>query len=172
MRRILALLALGALAACAPQQKAKIEEDLGKRLSPGCYTVDLFDPYRLEYPEAGVPAENRKFLGVWKNGAWGGNWCHDLYITKVLADGSVELLDAYGPSSKHGHEATVYKRKGKIENGVLTFMSHKQTPVSYTLAGEYLIGTRKDLFGTIEITMSRTDRVAEVPVPPRKPVRS
>ncbi|MEM1300499.1 MAG: hypothetical protein AAGH68_14595 [Pseudomonadota bacterium] len=172
MRRILALLALGALAACAPEQKAKIEEDFSKRLSPGCYTVDLFDPYRLEYPEAGVSAENRKFLGVWKNGAWGGNWCHDLYITNVFADGSVELLDAYGPSAKHGHEATVYKRKGKIENGVLTFLSHKQTPVSYRLAGEYLVGTRKDLFGTIEITMSRTDRLAEVPVPPRKPVRS
>ena len=82
------------------------------------------------------------------------------------------MLDAYGPSAQHSHEATVYKRKGRIENGVLTFMSHKQTPVSYKLVGEFLVGERKDLFGTIEITMSRTDKVAEVPVPPRKPVRS
>lgn len=172
MRRIVVLLALGALAACAPERKAKIEVDLRERLSPDCYTVDLFDPYRLEYPSAEVSAENRKFLGVWKNGAWGGNWCHDLYITKVSPDGTVELLDAYGPSAKHGHEATVYKRTGRIDKGVLTFMSHKQTPVSYKLAGEYLVGTRKDLFGTIEITMSRTDRLAEVPVPPRRPARS
>ncbi|MFK7941690.1 MAG: hypothetical protein AB8B85_02070 [Paracoccaceae bacterium] len=172
MRRTLALLALGLLAACAPQKKAQVEADLSKQLSPGCYTVDLFDPYRLEYPEAGVSPKDLGFLGVWQNGAWDGDWCHDLYITRVSADGSVELLDAYGPSARFGHEATVYRRKGRISDGVLTFISHKQTPVSYRLVGDYLVGQRKGLFGVIDITMSRTDRVAVVPVPPRKPVRS
>ena len=172
MRRILALCALGVLAACAQPKKPEVKVDLSKKLSPGCYTVDLFDPYQLEFPEAAVPADARKFLGVWQNGAWNGEWCHDLYVTKVLADGTVEVLDAYGPSASQKHEASVFKRTGRIKDGVLTFISHRNTPVSYRLVDGFLVGERKSVFGSAEITMSRTDRVAEIPVPPRKPVRS
>ena len=173
MKRILALLALGMLAACAPKKQAAVKTaDLTDQLSPGCYTVDLFDPYRLEYPEPGVTAEQRKFLGVWQNGSWNDEWCHDLYVTKISADGTVEVLDAYGPYPRFKYEASVYKRVGKIENGVLTFISHADAPVSYRLVGDFLVGTRQDIFGKSDITMSRTDRLAVVPVPPRKPVRS
>lgn len=170
MRRSLALLALCVLAACAPEKRAAVEVDFRKKLSPGCYTVDLFDPYRLEYPASGVSDEHRKFLGVWKNGAWGGRWCHDLYITRIDPDGTVDLLDAYGPSTSHGSEATVYRRKGKLEDGVLTFMSHNYSPVTYRLVGDFLVGKRKDALGLFEITMSREDGLALTPVPPRKPV--
>lgn len=169
MRRILAFLALAALAACAEEKRAKVQVDVSKRLSPGCYTVDLFDPYKLEAPGPAVSVENRKFIGVWKNGAWGGRWCHDLYITKVSPDGTVDLLDAYGPSSAHGTEATVYRRTGQIKDGVLTFFSHARTPVSYRIVGDYLVGERKDVLGTFEITMSREDGLAEVPVPQSRP---
>jgi hypothetical protein len=173
MRRLLAVAVTIGLAGCVSAEKrAEIEVDLSKRLSPGCYTVDLFDPYRIEYPLPDVPAESRKFLGVWKNGAWGDNWCHDLYVTQVHADGTVDVIDAYGPKPNSTIDAHVFKRKGKIENGVLTFQSRFNSPVSYRLVGEFLVGERLDAFGKMEITMSREFGLAEVPIPPRNPRRS
>ena len=173
MKPVLVLGLLFALTACVqPSNKPEATVDLSDQLSPGCYTVDLFDPYRLEHPGASVPAEARKFLGVWQNGAWGGDWCHDLYVTEIRPDGSVVVLDAYGPSQARGHEASVYRRVGQIQNGVLSFLSHGKTPVSYRLQGDFLVGQRKGFRGHLDIVMSRTDRIAEIPVPPRKPRRS
>ena len=173
MRRLLATVAVLAIAGCAaPEKRAAIEVDLSKRLSPGCYTVDLFDPYRIEYPSADVPAEVRQFLGVWKNGAWGGRVCHDLYVTEALPDGRVTVIDAYGPDGNYGRDAMVFTRTGRVEDGVLTFMSIGSAPVKYRMVGEYLVGERLDAFGKFEITMSRTERVAVVPIPPVKPART
>jgi hypothetical protein len=190
MKRLVAALGLLAIAGCAEEQQAKVEVDLGKRLSPGCYTVDLFDPYTIEQPGPDVPEEAMAFLGVWKDGAWGGHWCHDLYITRAFADGSVELLDAYGPFREAGYEATVFKRRGRVENGVLKFFSRDRSPVEYRIVGGYLVGERRGTLGTFEITMSRAEgpvgfaaapaedlggvvrAVAMVPVPPRKLLRS
>ena len=173
MRRLVPVaVLLGFLASCANEEKrAEVVVDLSKKLSPGCYTVDLFDPYIIEYPGSEVPEDYRKFLGVWKNGAWGGLWCHDLYITRVDADGSVELLDAHGPYAAYEAEATVFKRKAQIKDGVLSFMSYGRAPVNYRLVGEYLLGERRDVMGTFEITMSRVETFAEVPIPLRNPKR-
>ena len=123
MRRLMMAVLATALAGCIQPQKkpVAVAPDLSDQLKIGCYTVDLFDPYRIEYPTAGVPAEHVKFLGVWKDGAWNGTWCHDLYITEVRADGTVTLLDAYGPNLNRGWEAQVYKRTGLITDGVLRF---------------------------------------------------
>ena len=170
MFRYLAILGAVFAIACTPQKRAQIEVDIAKRLSPGCYTVDLFEEYRIEYPEAGVPAEASQFLGVWKNGAWNGRWCHDLYVTKANPDGTVNVIDAYGPDGG-GREATVFKRVGKVENGVLSFHSQGSAPVEYRIIDEYLVGERRDAFGKYEITMSREIGIALVPIPPRKPVR-
>lgn len=178
MRRLLAVVGLLAVAGCAEKKQAQIEADISKGLSPGCYTVDLFDPYEIETPGPDVPADAAAFLGVWKNGAWGGHWCHDLYITRAFADGSVELLDAYGPYRAANIEATVFKRRGKVNDGVLTFRSQGRSPVNYRIVDGYLVGERRGTLGTFEITMSRVDgsgvapAVAQVPLPPRKPVRS
>jgi hypothetical protein len=178
MRKLLAVTALLAIAACAEEKRAEVETDLRKKLSPGCYTVDLFDPYKIEEPGSDVPEDARAFLGVWKNGAWGGRWCHDLYITKAFSDGQVELLDAYGPYREAGIEATVFKRTGRVKDGVLSFTSQHGSPVEYRLVGDYLVGERRGTLGTFEITMSREDglgptrKLAEVPVPPKKPLRS
>lgn len=190
MKRLAAIISLLAIAGCAEEKQAKVEVDLGKQLSPGCYTVDLFDPYEIHSPGPDVPDDARAFLGVWKNGAWGGHWCHDLYITKAFDDGTVELLDAYGPYRQAGYEATVFKRKGRVEDGVLTFTSRDRSPVKYRIVGGYLVGERKGTLGTFEITMSREEgvdgvstshaeasdgavpAVAMAPMPPRKPVRS
>ena len=138
-------------------------------LAADCYTVDLFDPYNIEYPEAGVPKESSAFLGVWKQGAWNGSWCHDLYVTKVYADGRVDVIDAYAPGGNN--DATVFKRTGRIENGVLKFKSIGSAEVSYTVNGNFLIGKRLDKFGRSEITLNRDIGLALVPVPPVKPVR-
>ena len=171
MQRLFAFACMIAITACTPQKRAEIQVDLSKKLSPGCYTVDLFDPYRIEYPAAEVPGDARKFLGVWKNGAWNGKVCHDLYVTKAYPDGTVDVIDAYGPNRGRGREATVFKRKGTVKDGVLSFHSVGAAPVNYRLEGEYLVGSRIDAFGKYEITMSREDGLAEVPIPPRKPVR-
>ena len=171
MQRLVAALAMLVVAGCAEKEIKKVEVDISKRLSPGCYTVDLFDPYTIHRPEENVPDEWRDFLGVWKNGAWGGHWCHDLYVTKVHADGRVDLLDAYGPYRDYGIEATVFKRQGRIVDGVLTFLSQGGSPVKYRLVGDYLVGSRKGALGKFEITMSREEGLAMIPIPPKKPVR-
>lgn len=171
MQKTIAVLAVLLAVGCTAEKRAKVEVDLRKNLSPGCYTVDLFDPYEIQYPGPEVPTEHAQFLGVWQNGAWGGTWCHDLYITKVFPDGRVELLDAHGPDGA-GYEATVFKRTGQIQDGVLTFTSVGSVPVSYRLVGEFLVGERRSTIGSVEITMSRTDGIALVPVPPEKPVRA
>lgn len=173
MRKLLAIVAVLAVAGCVkPEKRAALEVDLSKRLSPGCYTVDLFDPYQIEYPAANVPKEVRQFLGVWKNGAWGGRTCHDLYITQAFPDGRVTVIDAYGPDSNSGRDATVFTRTGIVSNGVLTFQSIGSAPVNYRMVGEFLVGERLDAFGKFEITMSREEALAEVPIPPVKPART
>jgi len=175
MLRLMNVAAVLAVAGCvtpnAPPVSGKLNH--ADNLIPGCYTVDLFDPYRIEYPAANVPREMSNFLGVWKNAGWNGNWCHDLYITEVRADGTVTLLDAYGPNKGQGLEATVFKRTARIENGVLKFKSIGYAPVSYELAegGHYLLGNRTDAAGRYKITMNRVDGIAVVPVPPEKPDR-
>ncbi len=165
-------LALGtaiALAACV-QPKPKQKANLADNLSPDCYTVDLFDPYQIEYPAADVPPEARKFLGVWKNGAWNGNWCHDLYVTRVYSDGRVEVIDTHGPNPNSGIDATAFKRTGRIQNGELYLQSNGVT-VRYRIVDDFLLGSRTDIYGDFVITLSREDGLAQVPVPPIKPVR-
>ena len=176
MRKLIWVAAVLALTACVTTKKqAKTEPDspdLTKDLSIGCYTVDLFDPYRINYPKAGVSPENAKFLGVWKDGAWDKDeWCHDLYITEVRADGSVVLLDAYGPNPNRGSEAVVFKRIGQIEDGVLSFVSGG-AKVSYRVRGNFLVGQRVDLFSSMNATIRRVDGIAFVPIPPRRPRRT
>ncbi len=178
MKRLVAVVGLLAVAGCAEEKQAQVEVDISKRLSPGCYTVDLFDPYKIVKPGSDVPADATAFLGVWKNGAWGGRWCHDLYITEAFADGSVVLLDAYGPYREANIEATVFKRKGRVRDGILKFTSQGGSPVEYRIVNGYLVGERRGTLGTFEITMSRVDglgplpAMAQVPMPPRKPLRS
>jgi len=177
MKGFATVLAALALMGCVEQSQTeptqqKTEFELSQALVPGCYTVDLFDPYTLEYPGEDVSVEYRRFLGVWKNGAWGGEWCQDIYITKIYPDGSVDLIDAHGPFRAANIEATVFKRKGRIRDGVLTFSSFGKTQASYQLGGSYLVGRRKDYLGDFEITMNRTEGLAWVPIPPKNPRRT
>ncbi len=175
MWRLVLIAGALALSACVmkPPVKPATPESHADNLKVGCYTVDLFDPYRLQFPENGVPRANSKFIGVWKDAAWDGEWCHDLYVTEVRQDGTVTLLDAYGPSTKQNREATVFKRQAVIKDGALTFTSVGGASVVYRLSenGNFLIGRRIDALGKSEITMARRDGVAVPPIPPKKPAR-
>lgn len=172
MKRYVAAAAMLALAGCAKEEPVEVAVvDLSEKLSPGCYTVDLFDPYTIENPPPEVAQEAHQFLGVWKDGAWNGTWCHDLYITQVAADGSVTVLDAYGPLRPAGLEATVFRRVGKLKDGVLTFHSRGGT-VEYRRDGNYLVGMRKGTLGQMEIIMHRQDDIAiGTPIDPKPFVR-
>lgn len=156
-----------------PVEAAPASAGLTNDLSIGCYTVDLFDPYRINYPGADVPVQYAKFLGVWKDGSWNNEWCHDLYVTDVQPDGTVTVLDAYGPYPKLNVEAQVYKRTGRIdEEGVLNLISLGGANVTYRLVDDaYLVGRRLSLWGKYDITMARHEGVAIVPIPPRNPRR-
>lgn len=175
MWRLVIIAGALALAACEMKpKKPEVVKTHADNLKVGCYTVDLFDPYRLQFPDNGVPRENSKFIGAWKDAAWNGEWCHDLYVTEVRADGTAVLLDAYGPSTKQNVEATVFKRTARIADGVLTFTSLGGATVAYRLSknGDFLLGRRVDALGASEITMARRDGVAVPPIPPKKPRRS
>ncbi|MEM9060297.1 MAG: hypothetical protein AAGD13_07510 [Pseudomonadota bacterium] len=174
MQRLLILVMIATLAACMPQSKRPVKagDPHAKNLVPNCYTVDLFDPYFLQYPDEKVSAEAREFLGVWRQGAWGGDWCHDLYVTAVYPDGSVDVLDLYGPLYDANIEATVFKRKGQIRDGQLIISSIGFAQAIYRREGRYLLGKRSGIHGDFNITMVREERVAEVPIPPRNPRRS
>lgn len=177
MRIIIGVALAASITACGPlarKEKTTVEApDLSDQLSIGCYTVDLFDPYKIKHPKNGVPAEHARFLGVWQDGAWDQEeWCHDLYVTEVLADGSVKLLEAYGPSKKRSTAGVVFNRTGKIEDNVLTFIGAGNARLKYKLVGNYLVGERTDLFSQMSATLRRTDGIALVPLPPRNPRRT
>jgi hypothetical protein len=61
MQRFLALLAVLGVVGCVAKKEEVAVEGPEDRLSPGCYTVDLFDPYQIEYPGPGVPEEATDF---------------------------------------------------------------------------------------------------------------
>ena len=173
-RLLMGILALTVAGCMQPQKKpvAAAPADLSDQLSVGCYTVDLFDPYKINYPKGPVPPEFVKFLGVWKDGAWDGKWCHDLYITDVTADGKVTLLSAYGPNTARKWEAQIYKRTGQIKDGVLSFDGVLGAKKTYRLVGtSYMVGERSDFVAKETITLARKDGLAFVPVPPRNPRR-
>ena len=173
-RLLILLLALG-IAACNPLKNKQAQgpdpERHAKNLRPGCYTVDLFDPYKIEYPDATVPGDVRQFLGVWRQGGWDGEWCHDLYVTAVYPDGTAVVLDLHGPYTKYGVEATVFKRKGKIKDGVLTLNSIGYASVTYRREGDYLLGYREGVHGKLNATLIREERIALVPIPIANPRR-
>ncbi|MEM7212821.1 MAG: hypothetical protein AAF479_13165 [Pseudomonadota bacterium] len=173
MQRLLMILLALVIAGCMPQKarKAVTGDPHAKNLSPGCYTVDLFDPYFIQYPDESVPTEVRQYLGVWRQGAWGGKWCHDLYVTAAYADGTVDVLDLYGPLPGTPVEATVFKRKGRVVNGELQLSSIGFATTTYRREGEYLLGLRDGVHGKFDVTMVREERLAEVPIPPVNPRR-
>ena len=131
-----------------------VVDDLKSRLKPDCYTVDLFGTNRVEKPSSDVPAENAAFLGVWGNGAWNGEWCHDIYVLDVRADGTATIVDTHGYFDKYGQVPSAFKRTARIEKGVLRF-AHGLGIYRYQIIDGFLVGESSGRFGDLTVVLSR-----------------
>jgi len=166
MTRVLAAAcACLSLAACAgnPASDARSSAaktppaaEMARLEQPGCYTVDLFDPPRFTEPGPDVPETHARYVGVWGGGMWGGEWCHEMVITKVTADGQVELLDMHAPWYDEGAPATVFKRRGRIhEDGSLRF-TYGSVQRIYQFVGDKLMAQRNGgKYGSLQAVLSR-----------------
>lgn len=122
-----------------------------------CYTVDLFTDVTVEQPEDGVPVANQQFLGEWGGGAWNDVWCHGLLVTKMYADGRVELVDMHAPYAPWNQPATAFRRVGRVDaEGSLRF-AYGTVRRSYRVEGGKLIGTNNGQFGNLNIELARLD---------------
>ena len=169
MKRLVCLAGLLLLGACATTGDETVSRE--DQLRPNCYSVDLFDPHPLVTPGAEVPVAAAAFIGEWGNGAWEGQWCHDVRVTQANADGTVELLEMHGPWAAIGADPTVFKRVGRVRNGVLTYRSFNRATVSYRIEGTYLIGRREMANGVFEAVLERTETLGR-PLPSRRPANS
>jgi len=134
-----------------------------------CYTVELYDEVKIEKPAANVPPAYSQFLGAWENGAWNGDWCHDLLIFRVEANGKVHLLDMHEPSEEFGLAPSVFKRVGRIhEDGSIRFAYGTETR-RYWLRRGVLFGKRSGSYGAMEIALTNPQFV---PLPVPRPVRA
>lgn len=145
-----------------------------------CYTVKLFDPYRLAKPQEGTPVEFSRYVGVYKYAAWNGFWCHDLYVIDVGPDGTARILDAYGPNANQGREATIFQRTGRVQDGELRFVSLGGAKVKYRLSSDNkrLFAERNEGFRNYKATAERVDGLKGLPkgmlvspTPPRRKKR-
>lgn len=170
MKKAGLLLACVACVACAHKpEKTEVKPvaDYSQYTDSSCYTVDLFDEWKIAPPAADVPDRYKGYLGDWGNGAWNGNWCHDLRVLKVTADGRVDVLDMHAPDANLKYPATVFRRKGIIDkDGNLRFSYGRETHV-YRLDGRFLVGKREGKLGQYKIALTRKD---VVPLPPTRPV--
>jgi hypothetical protein len=134
-----------------------------------CYTVELYDEVPVEEPEPAVPARYTQFLGWWENGAWNGDWCHDLLIYDVDPSGRVELLDMHAPSEEFGLAPSVFKRTARIhEDGTLRFAYGTETR-RYRIEGGVLVGHRSGSYGRMQVALVNPDFM---PLPVPRPVRA
>ncbi|MEL6264526.1 MAG: hypothetical protein AAFR52_02600 [Pseudomonadota bacterium] len=137
MRWIVFVAAAAALAACSltnekpPVTAApEVEPDLTRS---DCYTVVLYDGFDIAPAPAQIAPEHAAFLGEWRFGAWDGEWCHDLIVTEIAADGQVTLMDLHAPHEPWGQPASAFKRTARIDpEGVLRFR-HGVTNRAYRL---------------------------------------
>ncbi len=133
-----------------------------------CYTVDLFTKVKVSKPAPDVPEAHRQFLGNWGGGAWNDFWCHDLLVTKVHADGRVELVDMHAPYAPWHIPATAFRRTARIDTeGNLRF-GYGIERLSYRIENGKLVGTRSGLYGDLRIELVRR---GVPPIPTPNPIR-
>jgi hypothetical protein len=115
MKWVMALVALGLVAACSeeappPPAPAQVAE---KPLDPECQTVKIFSKYKFAKPTKTMPEGWKPFIGVWGKAGWQNNTiCHDLYVLSIDKDGKVMLIDAHGPDGKF--DGSAFQRVGQI----------------------------------------------------------
>lgn len=148
------------LAGCAQKPEEVAEAPPPELTRDDCYTVVLFDDVDIVQPGPEVPAEYHGFVGAWQKGAWDGKWCHDVLISEVRADGSVELFEMHAPYVEWGQPASAFKRRARIdENGNMRFRYGTET-ISYTLVDGSLHARRSGRFGDLAAVLVNGDSVA------------
>ena len=172
--RILLLVAACVLVSGCLKGQAQVAprpKPVAKIVNSDCYTVDLFTTAKAQKPAADVPEANRQFLGKWGGGAWNDFWCHDLVVTKVHADGRVELVGMLAPDGPWNYPATAFQRTARIDGeGNLRF-AYGTERLSYHIENGKLVGTRSGLYGNLRIELVRRG-VPPIPTPnPNRLVR-
>lgn len=145
MLRLLAIPALCALAACGPERASQPVQ--AKPIERACPTVKPFFNARVRKPASRLSEAQKALSGVWTNGAWDGNVCHEIYVMRIDADGSAEIFDAHGPG--FGEDATGFRRRAVIsEDGRMTVRKGPATVVYWIedgkLHGERRLGTERN----------------------------
>jgi hypothetical protein len=131
-------------AGCAAKQEAPPADLFANTRDPSCYTVDLFFDWKVAPPSQDVPAAWRAYAGVWGEGKWGGQWCHDLYVLNVTPSGEATVIETHAPLAAWGKPASAFRRTGKIgEDGRLR-LAYGRTTVEYWIEGDTLYGVKTD----------------------------
>ena len=157
MKKLILLAVAGLVAACgAPKQVAKVDPYAVTR-DDSCYTVDLFTKVEIARPEASVPKNWQAFSGRWGGGKWAGEWCHDLYVLDIAADGQVHLVETYAPYEPWGKRATAFRRVAQIgEDGRLR-LNYGRVKLVYWVENGVMYGARDEGLGAQPIAMVRRD---------------
>lgn len=143
-------LGLGLAACGGPEKPPAPKVEL---YNPDCYTVDPYQPIRIDKPAASVPDNMKAFLGAWSGGAWDGTVCHDLWVMSVDAKGNVLMFDAHGPG--FFPDATAFTRKGQITSDGKLQVRKGPAMVEYWIQDGRLYGSRTIGLRTQHVIMSR-----------------
>ena len=91
--------------------------------------------------------------GKWGKAAWGGKGCHDLHVTKILADGSVEVMELHAPYEPWGRHATAFRRQGRITKEGRLRLVYSGVSVEYWVQNGRLYGLRSEGGGQMRIAI-------------------
>lgn len=154
--RAIAAIALAALAltACAPKTVKKGPTPYDATVVADCYTVELFTVAKIETPSAEVPAAWAAYSGKWGKAAWEGKWCHDLHVTKINADGTVEVMSLHAPYEPWGKPATAFRRKAYMTKDNHLRVLYSGVEIDYWIENGRLYGLRKEGGGQMRIALS------------------
>ncbi len=155
--RILAIGALCLLAACGGSKRtlAPAGDPFAATRDDSCYTVDLFTKVSIQPPRDGVPEQWRAFSGRWGGGKWAGEWCHDLYVVDIAANGRVTVIETHAPLAAWGRPATAFRRTAQIGPDGRLRLAYGRVAVEYWLENGLLKGLRDEGTGDMRIAMVR-----------------